>query len=131
MANEVKPIIKAKWKEGSKETGLVDMHGEPLLFGDRIRYHHRPVRQLYSNEKLDDFSPDEIVGQGFMGFVYTGRVIRYNGVADYDESYGLDFGLPGRFHWWKFHDGNKLLRVEKVMDQLQIQTGAPLETVDN
>ena len=92
------------------ETGYTDRMGNPIKVGDNIILYNK-VKEYVGKEYIDEYYKDEyIVGTGYEGYVYTGKIMRQYHTVTFSFENGLQMTSTGKYKFLRERDeyGNLL-----------------------
>lgn len=71
------------------ETGYRDRYGTPIKVGDDITLYHR-CKTHVDEEEVWEYPKEYIIGTGFKGYVYTGKIVRQHFRVTFSFHNGLE-----------------------------------------
>lgn len=88
------------------ETGYTDRNGTPIKVGDEVVYYKKCTCQIDDDEDIKEYPDYLVVGDGYQGYVYSGKVMRYRYKVKFDFEHGLSI-LDGRKYKYLYEKDSK------------------------
>ena len=98
------------------DTGYRDMRGTPIRIGDPIVYYKKCTRRIDDDDDIRIYPKWMVYGQGFNGYVYTGRVQRRFYVVNFDLEHGFEI-VPGCYAYLNETDDQGNLKTLLVCER--------------
>lgn len=97
------------------EIGYTDRNGKPIKIGDNIVYYKRCTCAIDEEDDIRTYPSWQIVGNGHMGYVYTGKILRRHHIVTFSFENGFTI-VPNAYAYLNETDKQGNLRLIQVLE---------------